>query len=278
MRFKLACADFAFPLLGHQKSLELIATLGFEGADIGLFENRSHLWPSSELKNVGRSARLLARKTGDLGLKIADVFLQMELDFVTYAINHPSAARRRKARDWFHKTLEYANLCGCTHVTTLPGAIFKGERRAAVWGRCTEELTWRCERAKDAKIVFATEAHIGSIAQTPRQVQRLLDDVHGLTLTLDYTHFTRMGRPDKEIEPLLKHASHFHVRGASKGRLQTSFKENTINYKRICDVFEKVGYRGYLGIEYTWNEWEQCNRTDNLSETILFRDFLRDLK
>ena len=36
----------------------------------------------------------------------------------------------------------------------------------------------------------------------------------GLTLTLDYTHFTRLGLPDADVEPLLKVASHFHVRGA----------------------------------------------------------------
>ncbi len=34
---RLACADFTFPLLPHDKSLDLIAMLGFEGVDIGLF-------------------------------------------------------------------------------------------------------------------------------------------------------------------------------------------------------------------------------------------------
>src|SRR5580692_190961 len=46
MSLKLACADFAFPLLPHDNSLDLIAMLGFEGVDMGLFEGRSHLWPS----------------------------------------------------------------------------------------------------------------------------------------------------------------------------------------------------------------------------------------
>jgi hypothetical protein len=41
---------------------------------------------------------------------------------------------------------------------------------------------------------------------------------------------------------------------------------------------ERIGYAGYLGIEYVWTEWEHCNEVDNLSETILFRDFLRSRK
>src|ERR1041385_8229426 len=50
MKLKLACADFAFPLLPHDRVLDLIAMLEFEGVDIGLFEGRSHLWPSAEMK------------------------------------------------------------------------------------------------------------------------------------------------------------------------------------------------------------------------------------
>jgi hypothetical protein len=39
-----------------------------------------------------------------------------------------------------------------------------------------------------------------------------------------------------------------------------------------------TGYRGYLCLEYVWTEWENCNRADTLSETILFRDYLQSLR
>ena len=48
MPYRLACADFTFPLLPHARVLKLIAMLEFEGVDIGLFEGRSHLRPSQE--------------------------------------------------------------------------------------------------------------------------------------------------------------------------------------------------------------------------------------
>jgi sugar phosphate isomerase/epimerase len=85
-----------------------------------------------------------------------------------------------------------------------------------------------------------------------------------------------MGVPDAEIEPLVAYASHFHVRGARDGRLQASFKDNTIDYARVLARMEETGYQGYLGLEYVWIDWEHCNEVDNLSETILFRDFLRE--
>ena len=70
MKPKLACADFTFPLLTHDKSLDLIAMLDFEGVDIGLFEGRSHLWPSRVFEDVNRLGRASSGgKLGDRGLR-----------------------------------------------------------------------------------------------------------------------------------------------------------------------------------------------------------------
>jgi sugar phosphate isomerase/epimerase len=274
-RFKLACADFAFPLLPHGKVLDLIAALEFQGVDIGLFEGRSHLWPSKEFKNLIKSAKALKKKLDACGLACADVFLQMAPSFVPYAINQPEAARRRKARDWFLKTLEYASVSGAKHVTTLPGVRFDDEPAANSWQRSCDELAWRVERAKQNRITFSIEAHVGSIVPEPKSALRLVKAVPGLTLTLDYTHFTRAGLPDRAAEALIPHATHFHARGARKGRLQADFPHNTIDYARVIRTMKKTGYKGYLGVEYVWIDWEHCNEVDNLSETVQMRDFLR---
>ena len=275
MMRKLACADFTFPLLRHDNVLKLIAMMELQGVDAGLFEGRSHLWPSHEFGNVPQSARRLKVQLDSLGLQLADVFLQLDPDFMPYAINQPDAARRRHARESFVKTLDYAAEAGARHVTTLPGAPFDGEPHEDSLGRAGDELGWRVEQAATHGITFAIEAHVGSIVPDPRSAEALVNLVPGLTLTLDYTHFARQGMPDGDAEPLIRHASHFHVRGARNGSLQTSFKNNTIDYRRILHVMDQTGYAGWLGIEYVWTEWEKCNECDNLSETILFRDFLR---
>ena len=277
MKAKLACADFSFPLLKHDQSLQLIAMLGIKGVDIGLFENRSHLQPSSEFKNLRRAARVLKKKLGDKGLKAADIFLQLDLDFKPYAVNHPQARQRRKARDWFLKTLEYTAECGGKHITGLPGAHFEEESRADSFARAVDELNWRVAQAELHDIVYGVEAHIGSIAPRPPAALKLLQRTPGLTLTLDYTHFTRVGIADEKVEPLVPYASHFHARGGRRGRLQTNFSQNAVDYKRVYQIMRETRYKGWIGIEYVWMDWERCNESDNISETILFRDFFRSL-
>ena len=276
MKLKLACADFTFPLLSHDSALDVVAMLDFNGVDIGLFEGRSHLWPSREFKAPAKAGARLGRKLAARGLACADVFLQMNPNFVPFAINHPEAARRKKARDWFLKTLDYAEACGAKHVTTLPGVQFEAEKPGDSWGRCFEELAWRVGQARARRIIFGVEAHVGSIAPKPKEALRLVRNVPGLTLTLDYTHFTRAGLPDSAVEPLVEYASHFHARGARRGRLQASFKENTIDYSGVLRAMAKANYRGYIGVEYVWIDWEHCNEVDNLSETIQFRNFFRE--
>ena len=68
------------------------------------------------------------------------------------------------------------------------------------------------------------------------------------------------------------------MRGGRKGRLQERFAHNAVDYTRVVETMQQTGYKGWLGIEYVWIDWEHCNECDNLSETILFRDFLRGLK
>ena len=168
MTLKLACADFAFPLLPHEKSLDLIAMLGFEGVDIGLFEGRSHLWPSRVFTDLKSLAKDLKQKLGDRGLALADVFLQTAPDFVSIAPNHPDFFIRQQARDSFARTLEFAVECGCRRITgRLPGASFADEPDAESYERCRDELAWRCQAAGSQGVTFSVGAHVGSIVLTP---------------------------------------------------------------------------------------------------------------
>jgi sugar phosphate isomerase/epimerase len=270
---KLACADFTFPLLPHDSVLDLIALLEIPAVDIGMFEGRSHLQPSNQFQNPQRSGRRLAKSLHDRGLEVADVFLQTANEFVSLAPNHPDKARRKRARHLFTQTLDFTEACGGRHVSALPGVRFEEEPAQASFRRTCDELAWRCEQAAARKIVLGVEAHLGSIVPKPNQAAKLLNHVPGLTLTLDYTHFAYQGIPDAEVEPLVPFASHF--RGGRKRRLQASFQTNVIDYRRLMQLLKKLDYRGFLGVEYVWDSWQHCNEVDNVSETIQWRDFLR---
>lgn len=275
MSFQYACADFTYPLLPHDKVIKLIALLGFDGIDIGLFENRSHLQPSGVLHEPERNGRILGGKTADAGIRVADVFLQCDVEFAPKAINHPDKKIREETRYYFLKMIDYALNAGSGHLTCLPGVHYPEESVESSCSRAVDELVWRIEASRKAGLIFGVEPHLGSIIDTPAKALILVRDLDGLTVTLDYTHFTKIGIPDKEIEVLIPYASHFHARGAREGALQTMISENTIDYPRIVRAMQKSGYAGFIGIEYIWMDWENCNRNDNVSESIMLMDIMK---
>jgi sugar phosphate isomerase/epimerase len=248
--------------------------MGFDGVDIGLFEGRSHLQPSSEFSSLQKKGQKLKEKLASNGLAPADVFLQCDNDFGKYAVNHPDKDRRDFARDWYLKTLEYASQLGGHHVTVLPGVDF-GKDSDGDFKRAVDELSWRVEKANEYKIILGVEAHVGSLVEKPSQAEKLIQDVKGLTLTLDYTHFIRLGVPEKEFSILMPYASHFHARNAAPGQLQTVFNENKIDYKKVVKSMIDSKYKGFIGIEFFWMEWENGNRVDNVSESILLFEFIK---
>ncbi|MCL2813522.1 MAG: sugar phosphate isomerase/epimerase [Oscillospiraceae bacterium] len=274
---KFACADFTFPLLSHDGALKLISIMGFDGVDIGMFEQRSHLQPSNQFGALSKNARMLREKTEALGLFVADVFLQTATDFREYASNHPDRARRGKMREIFSQCLEYTAECGCRHMSGLPGVYFDELGTEGSYRLCCEELAYRRDAAESFGVTFSVEAHIGSIVPCPESALQLTKDVPKLTLTLDFTHFIRAGTETFRALPLVEKASHFHARGAAPGRLQTVFAENTVDYAAIAKEMKKTGYDKSIGVEYTWQEWENCNRVDNVSESVLMKNYLKKL-
>jgi sugar phosphate isomerase/epimerase len=211
---KLACADYAFPLLPFDGVLDLIAGLEFDGVDIGLFAGSSHVDPDHVLPALPASANELASRVQDRGLVVADIFLTPATDFYTLAPNHPDAGERHRSREIFRRALDLTVRWDAKHITALPGAPFTGSTLDENMDRAAEELAWRVQEAATADVMFAVEPHIGSIIPTPATTQALLDSTPGLTLSLDWAHMSSEGIPDADIESLLAHTSHFHARCA----------------------------------------------------------------
>ena len=277
MTLKLAIPDYSFPKLGWEQALRLARDLGFGALDIGLFAGRSHLRPEHLLSHPAQAAAQLTTALSSHGLEVADLFGQPAESFEELAVNHPNPGERKKAVEFFWRFLELAARSNATHITLLPGVHFKEESYADSLSRCAQELAWRSEAAAKLSIALGVEPHLGSIISEPMLAQRLLEQTPGLSLTLDYGHFTCQGIADDAIEPLLAKASHLHARGGCKGKLQAAFHENTIDFARMATALEQNNYCGYVAVEYVWSEWMGCNQVDSLSETILLRDFLRSI-
>lgn len=273
-KINYSCADFTFPLLSHRNALKLIQLLGIGAVDLGLFEDRSHIFPSTIVKDFNKVVKTVKRHLDAAELAVSDVFLQTGADPPINAANTPDYSVRDKNREMFRKVIEFAHAVGGGHITGLPGVYHKGCDRLDDWGRAIEEAQWRIEYASAAGITYSVEPHVGSILPDATITMDFIKACPGLSLTLDYGHFIYQGQSNESVHPLIPYASHFHARGGANGRLQTIVRENTIDYNAMINLLLESGYAGYICLEYVYQDWEGCNRTDNVSETLLLHDLL----
>lgn len=274
---KFSCADFTFPLLPHDKVLALIKLLGIDAVDLGIFENRSHHYPSEIAKDPQLTARQMRASLAAAGLEVADVFLQTGEDPPVAAANTPDPSVRANNRELFKAMVEYTVALGGKHLTGLPGVLHPESNAEGDWQRMCEEAAWRIGQCQAAGLTYAVEPHVGSITPDPESTLRMLGDIPGLTLTLDYGHFIYQGMSNESVHPLLPHASHFHARGGAKGQLQSTVKDNRIDFSAALKGLREAGYAGHLCLEYVYVDWEGCNRTDNVAETLQLKELLQKL-
>jgi sugar phosphate isomerase/epimerase len=265
---RLSCADYAFPLLAHDVALDLIARLGFPSVDLGLFAGRSHLRPEAVFQEPERWVTATRERLSKASLGVADVFGTPSDDPFAVSLNHPDRVQREEAVAFVEALIAYASSIGATHVTVLPGVAYPGEPREVGRARSATTLQRCIEVGATRGVRLAIEPHLDSIVQTPDEVSELLSATPGLTLTLDPAHFIYQGFSTDAVLPLVKHASHFQLRGAARGRMQVPLRENEVDFARLLGVATERGYHGILGIEYVWMTHWDCDRVDNLSETI----------
>jgi sugar phosphate isomerase/epimerase len=272
--FKFSCADFTFPVLERLPALQLIKLLGIDYVDIGLFARSTH-FSALDLEASPQSyTAQVMQELEAAGLRASDVFLQLGVDPSECAANDPDRAIRARNNDLFKRALEFTSALGCKHLTGLPGVLHNGVSLEEDLDLAAEVAAWRIAESADAEIDYAIEPHVGSLCPDVASTRAFLKAVPGLTLTLDYGHFIMAGESSAAVHPLLPYASHLHVRGGAPDRLQTTVEENTIDFAGMLQGLQQIHYDGFLALEYVWINWKGCNRTDNVSETILLRQAL----
>ncbi len=272
---EFSCADYTFPLLSRVQTLRLLRLLDFNWVDIGLFERNSRFLPSELMASSADFTRNVITDMQSTEIRVADVFLQIGIEPSDLSTNDPNPKVRARNREVFFRSLNFCHDIGCTHMTGLPGVNHGvAEQDYAI---AVEEAAWRLGQCKQAGILYSIEPHIGSLCGNIAAVHEMLADVRDLTLTLDYGHFICLGESSAAIQSLLPHASHVHARAGARGRLQTNLADNTIDFEGMISRLCANDYSGKIALEYVWMDWQGCNRSDNISETVLLRQRLRDL-
>ena len=214
-----------------------------------------------------------ARLCPEHGLASEDLFLAVGATVEEIAPNQRDRSLRGQRRREFSAAVHVAAELGIRGITVLPGVTW-AEDPAGSWAVCVEELAWRVEEAAAFGIEVRIEPHAGSIAPVPELTARLCDDVPGLRLTLDLSHFELQSVTLDRMLTLVPLAGHLHIRAAKPGAIQVRWRDNETDFAALVAALRAAGYDGAYCVEYVPMPKWRCDEMDVVTEALATRDAL----
>ena len=270
---RISCSEYSFPAVpGQHERIGMVRLLGFELVDIALFL-------ADGVGLVADPAGIAAGLRASLaehGLASEDLFLAVGQTVEEIAPNQRDHALREQRRREFSAAVRVAGELGIRGLTVLPGVTW-AEDPAASWAVCVAELSWRVEKASARGVEVRIEPHAGSIVPVPELTARLCDDVPGLRLTLDLSHFELQSVTLDRMLTLVPLAGHLHVRAAKPGAIQVRWRDNETDFAALLAALRSAGYGGAYCVEYVPMPKWRCDEMDVVTEALATRDALVEL-
>ena len=98
----------------------------------------------------------------------------------------------------------------------------------------------------ESGINVSIRSQIGCLSENPDTVISLCDNVEGLGITLDPSHYICGPYDERSCEKLMKYVSHVHLRDSTEQELQVRVGQGIIEYGRLVNQLSKVDYRRAL--------------------------------
>lgn len=268
---KATCTSWSWSLLPFDTVAHIMSLLGFRAIDVGAFAGWAHFEPAALAADSRANARRVVAVAQQYGLALSDLIVTFGPGLAEHCVNSPEQAVRDANLETFKRLTDFCVAAAIPGITLCPGVEHKLLGRAASLEIASTELARLAGAGYEAGLRVSFEPHVESITESPEDTLKVIKRAPHLTLTLDYSHFVYQGYADADVEPLLPHVGHFHVRQAKPGQLQCRNNEGAIDFERVLTRLHETGYDGSVAFEYVWEQWMDNDRVDVLSENLLLR-------
>jgi sugar phosphate isomerase/epimerase len=218
-----------FPDLSPDEILEAMVDLGFTAIELPIHESGAWLKPSDVQADLERSVHF-CRDTHRLN--IAALSVELGRDRELYYAHFASCCRLAKA----------------IKVVTL---IVPSAELGTPFNEEIERLRKLVEIASLEGVVVGVKTQIGCMTQDPDTAVVLCDNVKGLRLTLDPSHYVAGPHQGGNIDKVMKYVQHVHLRDSTKTKLHVRVGQGEIDYGKLIQQLAKVGYDRALSVHMT---------------------------
>jgi sugar phosphate isomerase/epimerase len=225
----VAASSECFPELSLDGVLQRFVDLEYSNIEIAVHERGGQIKPSElvrDLDNVIAACRETYRMT------ISGYSVDIEAEGDEYYEQFAACCRLAKATKVVSLTAPAAEL----------GTPFNAE---------IERLQKMVAIASRDGVRVSIKTETGKITQDPDTAVVLCDNVKGLGLTLDPSHYVYGPHAGGNYDQVMKHVYNVHLRDTTKDKLQVRIGQGEIEYGRLISQLEKVKYSRALVVHIT---------------------------
>ncbi|RMF36683.1 MAG: sugar phosphate isomerase/epimerase [Planctomycetota bacterium] len=206
---------------------EALANLEFTSIEIALRENGTALSPSRIAQEFERAAWLAVRSH--------------RLDVCAYDVHIEATGV-----EYFK---QFDAICKLGKITKVVTLTVPSAELGTPFNEEVERLQKLVDIAEGEGVRVGMKSQHGCLSGDPDTVKVLCDNVKGLGLTLDPSHYMVGGFDLKRLDKIMPYVYHVHLRDSTKDNLHVRVGQGTVDFGRIINMLERVGYEHALSIQ-----------------------------
>lgn len=226
----VACSTLCFGRYPLEKALRVIGELEFSKVDVAIHEKGPHLRPSEVVRDVALSAQRIR-----IGPSLSPAAFSVEIAADSLA--------------------EYERqLLGICHLARLSMVPLLSIPAAPVGTALTAEaqrLRYLHRLAEAEGLILTVETRIGTLTENPDAAVELCQQVPGLGLTLDPSHYIAGPHQGKNFDAVYPYVRHVHLRDTGRGpdQFQVRVGQGEVEYGRIVSQLSRHQYNRLLTVQ-----------------------------
>jgi len=224
----VAASSECFPDLSLEGVLERLVDLEYTAIEIAIHEGGNQLTPSAV--------------HADLEQAIATCRETYRLTIAAYSVEIAGEG------DAYYD--QFVSCCKLAKATKVVAMVIPAAELGTPFNAEIERLRMMVAIAAREGVVVGVKTQTGRITQDPDTAVVLCDNVKGLGITLDPSHYV-FGPHRGSYDHLMRHVAHVHLRDTSKDQLQVRVGQGEIEYGRLVTQLAKVNYNRALSVHLT---------------------------
>lgn len=239
-----------FHSLPLREALDRLVDLEYSAVEIALFDDGPQLTPAYVVSDFERAVAM-CRDTNRLDLAAFDIRINATGD------------------ELYKRFTSCCQLAKATKVVTL---TVPSAELGTPFNEEVEHLRRLVAIAELHGTRVSIKSQVGRLSEDPDTVIVLCENVKGLGLTLDPTHYLCTPLKIKSIDKLMPYVFHVHLRDSTKTQQQVRIGQGEIEYGKLIANLRKVKYNRALSVNVT-----EMEGIDHSSEMRKMRLLLESL-